>query len=962
MIGDLSAVGFLTVYLPGGSLLLSVCALSAAVRGGCVTWNAAVVVSSPYAVGSNASVVSCYLSDAVGAVSSQPISLQGLSLLSALATTAEQSAATTTVCPSSSTNTSVSSSILSLLGNQTASLLSGPAAETLSTAALIANTVATVIAGYANSTSAGNDTAILGGAGGGAGVAVMSQATFDTATSVVDSLIQALSGVSSNTSAVTANSAVASVLGTLVQSSLQAVSALDSTSTPAALQSLCGRYSSSVGQVHGLVSATVAQLNTNGTAGVTAAQALATSAFLAQAWHVLSNASDASSNSSAPADLALGGAGLGLTVPPAALGNGTAGLSATSVRMVAVSSAWAVCGQSFTSNGTTSTASVSSNIVTLDVMDSSGAVQVVKGLQQPIEFDLHATVPSPSDAHTTTPSLPQCSWYDPVALQWSASGCSSSVTATSVTSVTVHCACSHLTEFGVLYAYEKDAARLAATTSGFLGYLVLLIVFGVIFTLTSIQLGRLLHVAPTIWQLSSTRAKGEGLAASKARSRAPTGLVILHGLVWSICVCRACSMGVFYWFTTSVSFVTLSALSVLPLIANMWVYGFVIFQWSAIVWNAKRGGSAGDSDFNSSAIVRLRLLFCAVMAAVTSIILGLFIAIQQTADAGTAEGLAYTGVVFSVVFIGVTSLLLVAVGLTLVYSLTRDFASRYATKLFLIALTFSGTLLGQALVLAHQAGQADSLFDDFNLSSMLYYGFDALGHLLVLYMCKGSVSRSNPSRPTPTFTHTQSTLTSSADRPTEASQQHGSGGIHSTVGLRVRDSKEAQVRPSFREDSNKQGFGHSRSGSHQLAMHARAPSQGSVYGHSRGLSKGTGSPEGMSGGPQLFTFQQVDGVTEAVSERMEAADGDTAGVGAGLKRSLSPTQPAQIGGTLRAAGGGGAERVEGGDLHVWSGKRKRMLPPIATERSPRGASSRVSPISGLAIAAAGHRAAKSESR
>ena len=41
---------------------------------------------------------------------------------------------------------------------------------------------------------------------------------------------------------------------------------------------------------------------------------------------------------------------------------------------------------------------------------------------------------------------------------------------------------------------------------------------------------------------------------------------------------------------------TLSTLSIVPLVLNLWVFGFVIFQWTAVYYNAVRGGAVGEAD------------------------------------------------------------------------------------------------------------------------------------------------------------------------------------------------------------------------------------------------------------------------------------------------------------------------------------------------------------------------------
>ena len=118
----------------------------------------------------------------------------------------------------------------------------------------------------------------------------------------------------------------------------------------------------------------------------------------------------------------------------------------------------------------------------------------------------------------------------------------------------------------------------------------------------------------------------------------------------------------------------------------------------------------------------------------------LLLAIDQSHSPSYQQHLAFVGILVTLVVVAVMSALLFSVGLMLVYSLTRDFTSRHATKLFLLALTFSCTLLGQSLVLVHQAVTVGDIYSEFNKDNMMYYGLDAVGHVLVLAMFARSVS------------------------------------------------------------------------------------------------------------------------------------------------------------------------------------------------------------------------------
>ena len=1018
---EMASVDWVVVYLPAGWLLFSVCAqpvsASSAAVGGCVTYSTPLAVSLPYSANSTASVVSCYLSEAVQSVSSSSLSqgqlsVQSLSLLSALATTAVQSAASLTACPTSAnsseggnssagggggggggsgsgtsasaTSASVSSVILGILSNCTSALLSSASSTSptaaLSTATLVAQTLATLTSAYTNtsttsttststSTSTTNSSsttsALLTPSYSSLTLPAMTQHTFDTASALVSALLTAIQQVASTSSsnasasagslssaaasaANTANTAVAAVLANLVQASQAALNALSSSttttpttstnsssnssqdtdttqssrttqstqttpstpSTQTALLTTCARFATSVAQVQQLVNATLQQLQASTTtaapAGTSvAAQSLSTAAFTAQAYQLTA---DPTSNAS----VSLGG--LGLTVPAAALASSIASNSAISVRVVQVSGEWAVCGQDLTgtqselndssaaSTAAAATPTLSSNIVTIDVVDAGGQTQSVSGLQQPIEFDLTASLPSGAESATnlsewsaganssaTLPTLlPRCSWFDPASLSWSTEGCNSSVSSVSSSAVTVHCACSHLTDFGIIYALSESAAEFDAITTGFAGYLVLLVVYIVLWLVTLMQLMRILNLTDSSWVAERWSRLRAPLMGSKDRATAvhsahrvasltsASKLVLLeHVLVLVITSCRACSMCILYRYDASVSFALLSGLSLLPLVMNEWVYGFVIFQWSAIYYNALRGGSVGDCDFSSSSMARLRVAFYASMTVVSVAVVGLYGGVVSTAQPGLAMSLAYAGIILTLCFIALLASLLFTLGLALVYSLTRDFASKHATKLFLIAATFSCTLLGQALTLMHQAEQPNSLLDNINTDNMFYYTLDAAGHLLVLFMFKRSVRNAAIERHK-RHAHNADSVHSELRGPTISLRSPISHA--SSVGFSIRDKAltEAQmVRPSFLEEPKPNAkiggrVGHSRSSSRGVSGIGSSHVQLTTVDGGVGYHTRVWSMEGSKGGAKAFSFQgeAVKGLRPASSESM----------------------------------------------------------------------------------------------
>ena len=781
-------------------------------------------------------------------VTSQQTMLQSLSTISTVASAAAASNASTVGCPqvqanpgttnsTTSTNTTVSGTLLTLLAGSftTASVANLSQSDAYAVVTLAGSVLQQLTAVYVptpNTTNLTSSSVI--GQSMSSVPTPMEQTAFDSATSVVAVLLSLLSANTLNSSSVVTSAVsnqLASSLGSLVQSSQSLLVSGDGDNTDVA----CSRYAASVSQVHSLLNTSMQQTTVPADmqrdGSVAAASSFVNLGFFASGWQV--TAGSGSGNASTP----LSG-GPPLSLPVDALSAVVGADTSIRVRILQVSGVWARCAtanetlnstdglaNSVVAAARAATAVVSSNIATIDMTMPNGLAYDVANLTQPITFQLVAQPPDEASASATVPS---CSWYDEATYSWSTDGCNTTVLpSVDNTTTTVLCSCSHLTDFGVIYADAKDAAALAAVVHGFAGYLVLLVVYVLTCIVTAYQLGRLLHLDALKDKLMSRviSVMGRGSTATQAYhsrddsrlSPATSGstlVLIEHLLVFLISLCRAASMGVYYTFDSDVSFTAVSTLSILPLVGNMWVYSFVIFQWSAIYYNAVRGGGVGEADFSSNSLQRLRAVFYAVMSAVTAVVFCLLLAIDQSHTSAEQERLAFVGILVTLVVVGVTSALLFSVGLMLVYSLTRDFTSRHATKLFLLALTFSCTLLGQSLVLVHQSVTAGNIYTEFNKDNMMYYGLDAVGHVLVLAMFARSVQAAADQRkkqPSQASTTNASLKAVSSTQPSQASEKTGAKAIELS----------AFDRPSFHHNGSAmarpQQNGTPRSNSHSNA-------------------------------------------------------------------------------------------------------------------------------------------------
>lgn len=70
-------------------------------------------------------------------------------------------------------------------------------------------------------------------------------------------------------------------------------------------------------------------------------------------------------------------------------------------------------------------------------------------------------------------------------------------------------------------------------------------------------------------------------------------------------------------------------------------------------------------------------------------------------------------------------------GLLLVHSLTRDFTSLYAKKLFVLACAFGACFASESVVLFLTVLWEEHFRDNFNLMNGIYFGLDLFGLSMV---------------------------------------------------------------------------------------------------------------------------------------------------------------------------------------------------------------------------------------
>ena len=682
-------------------------------------------VSTNTSTAAAATATACVLQECItNALSSNNSSIdQTLALVSSLADAAATQSVGNVACPSNTTSSgnlsstsssTVSNSILSILS---AALSNSSQPLSVQSLATLASTMAII---STTLTDPGDDSSQ-------ASLNITVQTVIDLTNNIIGTLSNtaAAAGMSGYYNLLTSNStaaanAAASVLNSVASTISSLLSSASATPTAAAnsTQSLLNDEQCSV------LSTSTALINSLLTTGLSGATTSGSSLDLNQgAFNASSTRLTTGSNATVQTS-----ANVSVSVPASALQSANG--QSLDLRIISVGSTWSNCLYSTNqSNNNLNSSSIYSIVLTT----SNGTIVNTSNIEPPLTFTFPAsysassadnddTCQSDGQIHTTTPV---CSWYDPVSLEWSTSGCTLGGTSSDGD---VMCLCTHLTEFALLYA-ESEYPCTTVSTSGSYGYLIVAVVYLICFVCAIAQLAHM-----SIWTPSWSALFFGTLTVPR-----PTLLLLLHTLIALITICRCAAVLIdFAAITTSAAFGGI--ISLLPYVGSTVVLSLTVLQWIIIYHHAAVKQNI-STVVDPSLLIRLRYRLLLSNVSIAIIVCLLYAGIFTVKnDPNIQSKLALMGVFVCTIFVAIIAICFAIYGILLVRSLTTDFTSRNAVRLLLLAISFSVVLLSQSLIQIYQlisiSNTADTTYDTENL---VYYSLDVLGLFLVMIMFRKSV-------------------------------------------------------------------------------------------------------------------------------------------------------------------------------------------------------------------------------
>jgi len=397
---------------------------------------------------------------------------------------------------------------------------------------------------------------------------------------------------------------------------------------------------------------------------------------------------------------------------------------ALDTRIVTFNPRWTNC-----RNTSDSGTDVVSEITTIDITLSNGEVVDISELNGPIEFLVplrsNHSLPAPPDpkcpdgqtavAPVDPTSALTCSFWDVANQTWSNEGCRNLGYAANKTAI--KCSCGHTTEFAILYHAEKAAAGGCESIESELGLFYYLIFFSLYMLVASISAFQLARI------LRSTRCKHWLMSVE-------------HGLVMCVGLFRAWNMINYYVLYQYIPLLHITIISGVPHLFTSWIFTFVIFAWAAIYHSS----IAGKRDENPFREYQSR--FIALNATISVALFTLFVLMSQSHDLDQQELYFQAGVTIIAVVSICFAVFFIVYGVLIVRSLTRDFASPYARKLFIVAVAFSCGFFassGILLVSVLDSSLHNSYLIVFNCA---YFSLDIVVLGIVLGLFKKSVGES----------------------------------------------------------------------------------------------------------------------------------------------------------------------------------------------------------------------------
>jgi hypothetical protein len=382
-----------------------------------------------------------------------------------------------------------------------------------------------------------------------------------------------------------------------------------------------------------------------------------------------------------------------------------------------------------------------SNVVSADVYDCDGNLVSVRDLATPISFliPFEAALLAPTLLEVACPAatdyLPsngivssqtqqvttqaQCNYFDEDAQVWTDDGCvvaDANVTLPSG-KFGIRCECTHLTEFAILLrsVNNLDVTACNNNPASVFGSIVFLI-FACLYMLMLSFAARQTYFA---WWAFSVDEQ----YTMKAQ----------HTLLCVICIFRIVVCVIYFLLQfesvrVKVEFKAVATLSGIPYILMLWLFSLLVSNWAAIYSAARRS----QLHNMQNAFRKLLPYFVAGNALVSLLLLSVFVTIAVTSDSELRTEMTLVGSVVYATLSGLLGLSFARFGYGLLIVLSKDFASKSASRLCKVGAVFASCFVGEASIWLVSAVAPDAFFAYFEMINSIFFSLDLLALLCVL--------------------------------------------------------------------------------------------------------------------------------------------------------------------------------------------------------------------------------------
>jgi len=330
------------------------------------------------------------------------------------------------------------------------------------------------------------------------------------------------------------------------------------------------------------------------------------------------------------------------------------------------------------------------------------------------------TVVTDPSVNSTDPwAAYSCSFWNVTSLEYSTAGCTSlGVSLNRNNQSVLTCACTHLTEFTILYSELTATHNGLCPSDSYLGdttFLIFMGVYAAVGLASVFQLGRMLLFLRPL-------AKHALMVAE-------------YTLIAGLCFFRGLNMAIYWKLYASISFKLQTLLSGIPYLFVSWINTFVIVTWAAVYATTTKGKRA-KNPFEA-----YLLHFIGGNGCISLALFGIFVSMALIDDLGLITRLNHAGILVTCgVEIGFAIFFLTYGGL-LYCQLTKTIShGAYARKLLAIAVSLSLCFALSAVVLMISVFAPDTYDEFFLRFASSYFTFDLLAICIVLILFAKSLT------------------------------------------------------------------------------------------------------------------------------------------------------------------------------------------------------------------------------